>query len=54
MPPPAGGLRRDAQLAGDLGAGLALGEQVSGLQPAAFQPLQISRVSQHPAFGGDS
>jgi hypothetical protein len=28
-----------------------LGEQVGGLQPAAFQPLQISRVSQHPALG---
>ena len=54
LPPAAGGLRRDAQLASDLGPGLALGEQVGGLQPAAFQPLQISRVSEHPAFGGDS
>jgi hypothetical protein len=49
--PAAGGLRRHAQLTGDLGAGLALGEQVSGLQPAAFQPLQISGVSEHPALG---
>jgi hypothetical protein len=52
--PAAGGLGRYAQLAGDLSAGLALGEQVAGLQAAAFQPLQISRVSEHPALGGDS
>ena len=44
----------DAQLAGDLGPGLALGEQVGGLQPAAFQPLQVSRVSEHPTLGSDS
>jgi hypothetical protein len=43
--PAAGGLGRHAQLTGDLGPGLALGEQVGGLQPAAFQPLQISRSS---------
>jgi hypothetical protein len=49
--PAAGGLRRDAQLAGDLGTGLALGEQLGGLQAAAFQPLQVSRVPQHPAIG---
>jgi hypothetical protein len=54
LPPAARGLRRHAQLTGDLSAGLALGEQVGGLQPAAFQPLQISRVSEHPALGGDS
>jgi hypothetical protein len=42
--PAAGGLRRHAQLAGDLGTGLALGEQLGGLHAAAFQPLQVSRV----------
>jgi hypothetical protein len=47
----AGGLRRHAQLTGDLGFGPALGEQVGGLQPAAFQPFQVSRVPQHPAIG---
>jgi hypothetical protein len=52
--PAAGGLGRHAQLAGDLGAGLALGEQVGGLQPAAFQPFQVSRVSEHPTLGSDS
>ena len=49
--PAAGGLRRDAQLTGDLGFGPALGEQVGGLQAAAFQPFQVSRVPQHPAIG---
>jgi len=49
--PAVGGLGRHAQLTGDLGPGLALGEQVGGLQPAAFQPLQIARVPQHPALG---
>jgi hypothetical protein len=39
------------QLAGDLGRSLALGEQVGGLQAAAFQPFHISRVPQHPAIG---
>jgi hypothetical protein len=49
--PAAGGLRRHAQLGGDLGRGLALGEQVGGLQAAAFQPFQISWVFEHPAIG---
>jgi hypothetical protein len=49
--PAAGGLRRHAQLAGDLGTGLALGEQLGGLHAAAFQPLQVSRVPEHPAIG---
>jgi hypothetical protein len=52
--PAARGLRRHAQLVGDLCLGLALGEQVGGLHPAAFQPLEVSRVPQHPALGGDS
>ena len=49
--PAAGGLRRHAQLVGDLGVGLALGEQVGGLQAAAFQPFQVSGVPEHPAIG---
>jgi hypothetical protein len=49
--PAAGGLRRHAQLAGDLGFGPALGEQVGALHAAAFQPFQVSRVPQHPAIG---
>jgi hypothetical protein len=52
-PPAARGLRRDAQVTGDFAFGLSLLEQVGGLQPAAFQPLQISRVSQRLAIGGD-
>jgi hypothetical protein len=39
---------------GDLSLGLALGEQVSSLHPAAFQPLQISRVPEDPALWCDS
>ena len=49
--PAAGGLRRYAQLAGDLDTGLALGEHLAGLRAAAFQPLQVSRVPEHPAIG---
>jgi hypothetical protein len=49
--PAARSLRRHTQLVGDLGAGFALGEQLGGLQAAALQPFQISRVPQHPAIG---
>jgi hypothetical protein len=52
--PAARGLRRHAQLVGDLSLGLALGEQVSSLQAAAFQPLEISRVPEYPALWCDS
>jgi hypothetical protein len=52
--PAARGLRRHAQLTGDLGPGLALGKQVGSLQTPSLQPFKISRVSQHPAIGRDT